>query len=61
LVHELLNLHYDPTYLRSMARNFKHFDGAARLQLDDGDPLTLEGAARALLQGVHADSGAPPA
>jgi tRNA 2-selenouridine synthase len=44
-VQELLTLHYDPVYLRSMQRNFTHFDAARTLELSDGRPETLAAAA----------------
>lgn len=48
VVQELLTEHYDPVYLRSMQRNFKHFEQAQTLDLPDGLPATLEAAARGL-------------
>jgi len=48
VVRELLTEHYDPVYLRSMQRNFRHFEQAQTLDLPDGRPATLEAAARAL-------------
>lgn len=48
VVQELLTEHYDPVYLRSMQRNFKHFDEALTLDLPDGLPTTLQAAARGL-------------
>jgi tRNA 2-selenouridine synthase len=52
VVQELLTEHYDPVYLRSMQRNFKHFDHALPLALADGLPATLQAAARGL---AHSD------
>ena len=49
VVHELLDQHYDPIYLRSMQRNFAGFAAAQVLPLDDGTPATLADAARALV------------
>ena len=49
LVRELLTSHYDPTYLRSMQRNFAHFDEARPLPLADGSAATLATAAAALI------------
>ncbi len=49
VVQELLTEHYDPVYLRSMMRNFKHFDQALTLNLPDGLPATLQTAALGLL------------
>jgi tRNA 2-selenouridine synthase len=48
VVRELLTEHYDPVYLRSMQRNFQHFQQALTLDLADALPATLEAAARAL-------------
>ncbi|MBL8287186.1 MAG: tRNA 2-selenouridine(34) synthase MnmH [Rubrivivax sp.] len=48
VVRELLREHYDPTYERSMARNYAGFAAAERLALADGDAPTLAAAARAL-------------
>jgi tRNA 2-selenouridine synthase len=45
VVQDLLTLHYDPVYLRSMQRNFTHFDTARTLDLCDGKPETLAAAA----------------
>ncbi|MEO5734547.1 MAG: tRNA 2-selenouridine(34) synthase MnmH [Rubrivivax sp.] len=53
VVEDLLTLHYDPIYLRSMQRNFSQFAEAQPLLLTDGDPATLEQFALSLLrQGV---------
>jgi tRNA 2-selenouridine synthase len=57
LVSELLELHYDPIYLRSMARNFTQFGAAPVLQLADGSPHSLDAAVRELLHGAPADRG----
>lgn len=35
VVRELLTLHYDPVYLQSMQRNFKHFGDAKTIALND--------------------------
>ncbi len=48
VVHELLDQHYDPTYLRSMQRNFAGFAAARVLPLPDGAPATLAAAAAQL-------------
>lgn len=53
VVHELLHEHYDPTYERSMARNYAGFAAARPLSLADGDAGTLAAAARVL----HAAAG----
>ncbi len=57
LVRELLTAHYDPTYLRSMQRNFVRFDDARPLPLADGSAATLAAAAAALI--AAGDSAAP--
>ena len=49
VVHDLLTEHYDPIYLRSMARNFHHFEGAPVAHAADGSPPTLRTLARSLL------------
>lgn len=51
VVDELLRLHYDPVYERSMQRNFVHFAQATAVPLDDGRPATLQAAAARLLAG----------
>jgi tRNA 2-selenouridine synthase len=48
VVEELLTLHYDPIYTRSMERNFSGFAAATPLLLADGETATLEAAARQL-------------
>ncbi|MCC6852092.1 MAG: tRNA 2-selenouridine(34) synthase MnmH [Rubrivivax sp.] len=50
VVRELLEQHYDPIYLQSMARNFAGFGAAARVPLTDGSAAALRAAARALMQ-----------
>ncbi len=56
LVQELLTVHYDPVYLRSMQRNFAGFDSAVPVPLADGSPGTLDAVAHRLVQ-----AGTPPA
>ncbi|MBL8326417.1 MAG: tRNA 2-selenouridine(34) synthase MnmH [Rubrivivax sp.] len=48
VVHELLVLHYDPVYERSMARNYTGFASAQALELADGGTDSLAHAARHL-------------
>jgi tRNA 2-selenouridine synthase len=48
LVAELLADHYDPIYLRSMARNFARFAQAGVIAAADGEPATLDRVAAAL-------------
>lgn len=54
VVEELLTLHYDPVYLKSMQRNFSGFEQARVVALADAAPATLQAAARELMQ---ADAG----
>jgi tRNA 2-selenouridine synthase len=49
VVEELLTLHYDPVYTKSMQRNFASFGAAPLLDLPDASPATLAAAAQALL------------
>ncbi len=49
VVEELLTLHYDPVYLKSMQRNFSGFASARLLVLPDAAPARLRAAAAALL------------
>ena len=49
VVRELLTLHYDPIYLKSMQRNFKRFEQARVAHLSDATPASLQAAARELL------------
>lgn len=44
LVTELLTLHYDPAYDRSMKRNYHHLDQASIVSWPDGAPATLADA-----------------
>jgi tRNA 2-selenouridine synthase len=46
---DLMHRHYDPTYLRSIGRNFRNFDRAFRLELDDESAPALRSAAQRLL------------
>jgi tRNA 2-selenouridine synthase len=50
VVRELLAEHYDPTYERSMARNYAGFAQAVPLVLADGDAQSLALASRRLLK-----------
>jgi tRNA 2-selenouridine synthase len=50
VVEELLTLHYDPVYTRSMQRNFAGFALAQPLELEDASPATLRAAAQTLSQ-----------
>jgi tRNA 2-selenouridine synthase len=46
---ELMHQHYDPMYMKSMARNFAGFEGAEVVTLAEGSPSALADAARRLL------------
>jgi tRNA 2-selenouridine synthase len=48
-VTQLLCEHYDPIYLRSMGRNFAHFDTAPRLIIDSGAHADMARAASQVL------------
>jgi len=48
VVEELLTLHYDPIYQRSMLRNFAGFAAAPTVDLPDAAPATLAAAATRL-------------
>jgi tRNA 2-selenouridine synthase len=49
VVQELLTLHYDPVYERSMQRNFANFTHMPVLALPDASALALNAAARQLV------------
>jgi tRNA 2-selenouridine synthase len=49
VVKELLVEHYDPTYQRSMRKNFSQFDRAMSLEMADGGARSLDSAASSLL------------
>lgn len=53
VVEDLLTLHYDPVYERSMLRNFTFFGMAQAVALPDGDEGTLRAAARQLIGESH--------
>lgn len=46
---QLMQQHYDPLYERSLRRNFLQLEGALKIELHDGEPLTLRNAAEQLL------------
>jgi tRNA 2-selenouridine synthase len=56
VVEELLTVHYDPIYQRSMQRNYAGFAAARTVELRDAAPATLAAAARAL---AHSTQPAP--
>jgi tRNA 2-selenouridine synthase len=47
---EMMREHYDPLYLRSMDKHFRHLAQAPRLPLRDGGNDSLAAAARELLK-----------
>ncbi len=47
---DLMRLHYDPGYLKSMQANFKGFGAAQRVPIEDGGAETLNRVASGLLQ-----------
>ncbi len=49
VVQDLLVLHYDPVYLQSMQRNFKHYAAARRLLPADHSVPAMQALARSLL------------
>jgi len=51
VVEELLTLHYDPVYLKSMQRNFGGFAQARVVELATAAPAALQAAARRVMQG----------
>lgn len=53
-VRELLELHYDPVYTKSMRKHFAGFDTAAVVELADAAPATLATAARTLIAATPA-------
>jgi tRNA 2-selenouridine synthase len=56
LVQCLLSEHYDPTYDRSMSRNFSRLNEAAVFRLDPTQPGALDDLASSLLTGVAPQS-----
>lgn len=50
VVQALLQRHYDPIYLRSMGRNFKHFENAQVIQPDNHSSSAMAMLARQLVQ-----------
>lgn len=49
-VTQMLQEHYDPAYIKSIARNYPRLDGATCVRLADGGDTDFERAARALLE-----------
>jgi tRNA 2-selenouridine synthase len=58
VVHALLEMHYDPMYAQSMARNFVQFDQAQRCTLTDRSPQALAAVATTLIQ--EEEASVPP-
>ncbi len=50
VVQDLLVLHYDPVYTKSMVRNFQHLEQALVVELADASAASLQAAARRLLE-----------
>ena len=50
VVQELLTQHYDPVYLQSMRRNFRHFDESGSIQPHDHTPGAMAVVAAEILQ-----------
>jgi tRNA 2-selenouridine synthase len=50
VVADLLHTHYDPTYASSLARNFKHSEGAPVIELQDRTEASMRAAAQTLMQ-----------
>ena len=50
LIGGLLNEHYDPFYLRSMRKHFRHYDEAHEIRLEAVNDTSLRGAARQLIR-----------
>ncbi|GAB1234640.1 tRNA 2-selenouridine(34) synthase MnmH [Ferrigenium sp. UT5] len=57
LVAELLALHYDPTYLRSLGQHFSGLQRAQLISLQDTSAEAMRGIARELLASLQKDSG----
>jgi tRNA 2-selenouridine synthase len=49
-VTQILRDHYDPAYVKSIARNYPGLDGASYVRLRDGSDIDFERAARSLLE-----------
>jgi len=55
-VAQILREHYDPAYVKSIARNYPRLDGATYVRLTDGSDGDFERAASALLAPVPAEA-----
>ncbi len=49
LVEELLELHYDPFYQRSQAKNYADYTAAATFETDELSPAGIEAVARRIM------------
>lgn len=56
LVHELLEQHYDPAYLRSIDRNFTRYSIARKLELETISEAAFSVAAQSLMRELDAGS-----
>ncbi len=59
VVQDLLVLHYDPVYTKSMVRNFQRLDQAQVVELADASTASLQAAARSLQDSENATAVAP--
>ncbi|MGQ0579727.1 MAG: tRNA 2-selenouridine(34) synthase MnmH [Betaproteobacteria bacterium] len=55
-VTRLLQEHYDPAYVKSIARNYPRLDGAAYVRMTDGSDRDFERAASSLLDPASAET-----
>ncbi len=55
-VTQILQEHYDPAYVKSIARNYPRLAGATNLRLTDGSDADFERAARSLLEPALAET-----
>lgn len=55
-VTRILQEHYDPAYVKSIARNYPRLDGAACVNLSDGSDEDFDRAARSLLEPALAET-----
>ncbi len=55
-VTKILSEHYDPAYIKSIARNYRKLDGATCVRLTDGSDRDFERAARSLFEPVLAET-----
>ena len=64
VVQDLLTQHYDPVYLQSMRRNFRHFDESRSIEPQDHTPGAMSALAAEVIQSESArpaDAVAAPA